>query len=150
MREKNQKKSKKLSAQITLETAIIFPIVIIITAMFIYLSFYIHDFVSVQSIACDLRRQYKMTAAEEMSENVQNRLNKTGLFLSKPTVVIDSKQDKYIVEIKMNWGKKNNIFQHWESDSGNRDVEIEKQMQPDIMYLCRVVCDEIKKRKEKE
>lgn len=133
----------KLSGQITLETAIVMPIVMIVIATFMSISLYVHDVMAIKSYTYALAMEYKDENLSKFKENVLGKIAQIPLFVMSVKAECSQENDSYKVTVypksKGNAGGIKLFF-----DKGNAvTVEVQKNIDTEVMYAFRAVLDEI-------
>lgn len=116
------------SGMITVEASIVVPIVLLVIASLIYMTFYVHDIISIRSGV------YSMV--------IEN--NKTGmpsLFVMNPKVVKTETGNKIKIQIHMNSKAEANFLKNIINSESEESLTIQKTMNTDILYAGRAMID---------
>lgn len=133
----------KFSGQVTLETAIIMPIVMIIVVTFVYISFYIHDVVSIKSYGYSLAMEYRDSSLKDFTEHICNGLTRTPLFIMKINAKCLEENDVYKVVIYSISKEKTGWIGLFFDKSEPLTVKVEKKINTDIIYASRAIFDKL-------
>ena len=76
-------KGNKLKGEITIETAIVFPIVMLMVLLLIYFSMFLHDIVKMKSYAYGARCTYAEMEFKDFESNVEKKFQSIPLFITK-------------------------------------------------------------------
>lgn len=142
---------KKLSAQITLETAIVFFVVFLMVMMFLYMMLFIHDVVviksSIYSIATDI--DGKESDIKNIEKEINERLQKVALFVIKAKTQCVKEGQSYSVSIEMvansNIHKINQIINQ---RNQLKTMRIERHMDKETLYMVNVMREKLENRKD--
>lgn len=125
---KGLKKTKQ--GQISVEAAIIVPIILIVIASLIYMAFYAHDIVSIRSGAYSL-----------MMENTGNREWMPSSFVIKPKVIKTETTNQRKVNLSMSSKGNVNFINKIIQQKNNESLTVQKTMSPEILYAVRALLD---------
>ena len=76
-------KGNKLKGEITIETAIVFPIVMLMVLLLIYFSMFLHDIVKMKSYAYGAGCTYAEMEFKDFESNVEKKFNTIVYYKSK-------------------------------------------------------------------
>lgn len=133
----------KLSGQITLETAIVLPIVMLIVATFISISLYVHDVITVKSYAYSLAVEYRECNLDEFTKNVCGKIARTPLFVMDIKAECTRENDTYKVAIYPRSKDQTGWLKAFFTGRDSITVEVEKKINTEIMYALRAVTDKL-------
>lgn len=138
---------KSLSGNITIETSIVFPIVIMIIASLIYFSFYIHDVITIKSFSYSAGVQNIEKDFDSFEKSVQEKIVCAPLFVLKADVSCSKGGTYYNIYIKSD----SNGYIKWleglmGSNSYYQTIKVEKKISKEILYGYRAICDEFKEK----
>lgn len=140
---KEDEMKQNLSGEITLETAIIMPIVMIIVGTFLSVSLYVHDVVTIKSSAYSLAMEYRTCNFEEFREKVCNKVGHIPLFSMSIKAKCTKEGNKYKVNV---YPLTNNnagwLIKFW-GENDSIIVEVQKKMSIEAMYVLRAVMDNL-------
>ena len=118
------------AGMITVEAAIIVPIVMFVIASVIYMTFYVHDIISIRSGVYSLAME---------SEN--SKMQIPSLFVMAPKVAKTETGNKIKFQVHMD-GKGNVNFLKYIINSGSEEIlTIQKTMNTEILYAGRAMID---------
>lgn len=139
--------TKQFSARITLEAAIIVPIVMFVVAGMLYMTMYVHDVIAMKSKAYEAGIEYVFN--DKSKETVLTKLEKSSFFVINPQVSISEEVEGYAIEISFT-GKGNVKIIHSIVNSGKKQkIYVPKKMSGEILYGSKVLIEELEERKEK-
>ena len=130
----------KYKGQITIEAAIIVPIIMLIVVSLIYLSLYVHDAVVIKAYVYGAGNEYINEEFEKFKKSVSNKVNKASLFVISPQLEFEKQIDGYEISIygnskgKMSWIA-NLINYSYNPES----VVLDKNMSSEIIYIAQVL-----------
>ena len=133
----------KLSGQITLETAIVMPIVMIIVGTFLSISLYIHDVITVKSYAYSLAIEYRECNLEEFAQKVCNQIAQAPLFVMDTKAECARENDGYKIILCPRSKDKTGWLKMFFNKGDLITVEINKTINPEMMYAIRAVIDKL-------
>lgn len=132
--------NKKFKAEMTLEASIVVPIIIIIVLSLIYFAFYIHDVVVVKSSVYSNGVKYINKNIDDFNTQIKKSIEKTTLFVMKPTVECRQDSSSYIIKITLVNKNKVKLWQQL-LEGQLVDIKIQKQMNRATMYKIRGILD---------
>lgn len=124
-----KKLRKTKSGQISVEAAIIVPIVIIVVASFIYMAFYTHDVITIRSGV------YSM-AIEEKGSGVM-----PALFVISPKIVNTENTIQNKMSINMESKGNTNFINNIIHRKKEEILTVQKTMNSEILYVSRALLD---------
>ena len=137
---------KKEKSEVTVETAIVFTVIMILICSMIYLGLFLHDKVAINSYAYSGLVEGADKDESECSKSVQSKVVKTPTFVIKPTARVSSDFNKYTCSIEEREQSSmvflNNIFTN---AMGNQTVDVVRKMPTDKMHLFKTIKDGITK-----
>ena len=137
---------KKEKAEVTIETAIIFTIIMILICSMIYFSLFLHDKVAVKSYAYSGLVESADKDESKCKELVQSKVSKTPLFVVKPSVSVSGDINKYECNLAEREQSTMNFLDKIVNFTiGKQTVEVVRKMPIDKMYLFKAIKDGIKK-----
>lgn len=141
---------KHLSGEMTIEAAIIVPIVMMMIASLMYLCLYIHDGVSIKSYVYAIGNKVIDKENGEFEKNVREEMTRIPLFLMRVNnIQCSSNRSNYIIKINMSIeGKIKWMDKILQINDNEYIIEIEKDLQSEILYAGRAACDGLKNKKE--
>lgn len=133
----------RYSGQITLETAIVMPIIMIVVATFMCIALYIHDVVTIKSYGYSLAMEYRDCSFEEFTKNIKSQITKAPLFVTGTDVKVLNKSGQYKVCVyPKNKDKTGRLSMFFEKDK-SITVSIEKKLNIEAMYAVRAIYDKL-------
>ncbi len=135
----------KLSAQITLEAAIVVPIVMLLVVSSMYLSLYIHDIVAIKSFGYSAAIEYAEEDFEEFRKKVTAKLKNVPLFVMN--IQAECYQEVGAYKVVITFNGISNI--HWlntiiNSGDNFQTIQAERGICTEFMYAVEAVCDKLK------
>lgn len=135
--------NRKLHARITIEAAIVFPVIMMVVVSFIYMALYTHDILTIKSYAYGLGVKNITNNSSDFICNVRKQGKKVPLLVLKTEWDCDDKGTYYEILIDTK-----NTSSKWMKDFigttlTQKRVVIEKSMSTEIMYGYRAVRDEL-------
>lgn len=141
---------KKLSGQITIETSIVFPIVMMIVASLIFISFYIHDVTTIKSFMYSAGIQNIEKDFDEFERQIKAKTQKIPIFIIKPQITCKEKNSHYEIIVNGNYNNQIKWLKNiMASNKIIQTIKVEKNMSGEIMYGLRAVSDELMERRSK-
>jgi H+/gluconate symporter-like permease len=136
---------KQLNAEITIEAAIIVPIVMLVVTGMLYMTMYVHDVIEIKSQAYQAGVEYAFT--NDNKENILNKMSDLPLFVVTPIISVSEEVERYVIKIRMS-GKGNVKMINYIVNSGDEQkIYIQKKMSREILYGSNVLIEELEKRK---
>ena len=133
-------------AEVTVETAIVFTIILVLICSMVYFSLYLHDIVTIKAYTYSGLVEGADKDQDECQKIIYSKLKKTPVFVTVPTASVSGDINKFVCKIseKENGGIKylNKILP---TIVGSQEVEVIRKMPIDKMYLFKAVKDGIKK-----
>ncbi len=137
---------KKERAEITIETAIVFTIIMILICSMIYFSLFLHDKVAVKAYAYSGLVEGADKDESKCKNIVRATIEKTPTFIIRPSVSIDGDINKYTCKVSENEQSTMRFLNKVINPSiGKQEVEVVRKMPIDKMYLFKAIKDGIKK-----
>lgn len=131
----------KHPGQITLETVIIMPIVMIVVATFMCIALYIHDVIVIKSYGYSLAMEHRDENLENFAKNIMSKMTKASLFVTGTNIKCSKEAGTYKIVV----GLKSQDETGWLGTFfyGRKDItiEVERKLNLDIMYAARAVYD---------
>lgn len=130
----------KISAQISLEAAIVLPIVMIIIAAMLSISMYIHDVIVIKSYGYSLITENRDKSFYEFKRASDIKLNKMPLFVTK--IKTEVKSDKSYYQITVWSDNKSSI--KWldimfDEEDKKRVIRGEKSISKELMRAVKAI-----------
>lgn len=130
-------------AEVTVEAAIVIPIVLFVIAGLLYMTLYVHDIVTLRSGAYSAGIEYVFVEEKEEGA-VMARIRELSLFVVKPQVIIKNEIEGYVIHINVR--AKGNV--KFISDIINfgeeQKVYISKRISTEVLYGSKALMEEIK------
>lgn len=127
--------TKRFRGEITIETAIVFPVAIILIMFLIYFTMFLHDVVVLKSYGYAAANQYADEEFSTFEKDVIEQLEQMPLFVLNVENRCVNKLNSYVV--KMSYVSKSNILKFDElinSDKKVYEINVERKMSRDILY----------------
>lgn len=138
--------TKKERAEVTIETAIVFTIIMILICSMIYLSLFLHDKVAIKSYTYSGLVEGADKDKSKCNEIVQAKVRKTPTFVIRPSASFDGDINKYQCHVSE---KEQSTMRFLDKVMtfavGKQEVEVVRKMPIDKMYLYKAIKDGIKK-----
>lgn len=128
-------KRYRLKGEITIETAIVFPVAIILIIFLIYFTMFLHDVVILKSYGYAVANQYADEEFSVFEEDMIEQLEQIPLFVLNVEVRCVNKLNSYVV--KISYVSKSNILKFDELINSNKkvyEINVERKMSRDILY----------------
>lgn len=144
---KRNERLKNLSGQITVESAIVVPIVMMVVEMLMYLSLYIHDITTAKSYVYAIGN--RGDEISEIQKEIKDELNEISLFIMQLSCECTNNINYY--EVMINVKEQNKI--RWIDNFLNvKDskitIKLEKNLNRETLYVYRAVSDILKNEEE--
>ena len=144
----NRHLRRQEEAQLTIETALVFPIVLLILSGLFYMIMYVHDIVEVRSGAYRIGMEYSFGNIDE--KDVENSIKGLPLFVATPKIKISKGLDSYEIAIDLQ-GKGNVNMINIIVNSGDRQIiHIPQTISKEVMYGSRVLLEELESKRGKK
>ena len=133
-------------AEVTVETAIVFTVILILICSMVYFSLYLHDLVTIKAYSYSGLVEGADKDQNECQKIINSKMQKTPLFVTIPDASVSGDINKYVCLIseKENGGI-SFLDKILPTIVGSREVEIIRKMPVDKMYLFKALKDGIKK-----
>ena len=133
-------------AEVTVETAIVFSIILVLIYSMVYFGLYLHDIVTIKAYTYSGLVEGADKDQDECQKLVYSKLKKAPVFVTIPTASVSGDINKYecMVTEKENGGIKN-LNKILPAIVGSQEVEVIRKMPIDKMYLFKAIKDGIKK-----
>lgn len=133
-------------AEVTIETAIVFTIILFLIGSMIYFGLYLHDKVAIKSYAYSGLVDGADKDEGECEEFVRAKIKKAPLFVIRPKVSVSGNINEYRCNISESEHSSMKFLDKiMEFTMGKQDVEVVRKMPIDKMYLFKAIKDGIKK-----
>lgn len=131
---------KKISGEVTVEAAIVVPLILLIVISLIYFAFCIHDILIIRSYAYSAGIESSACDLEDFSDNVKLKISKAPSLMITPIIECYQKNEGYFIEIK---GVNSNAIKIYNNliEGINIKLRIEKSIDRKEMYMIRSVID---------
>lgn len=131
---------KKIRGEVTLEAAIVVPVLILVVISLLYFAFYVHDLLVLKSYAYSAGVEKVGCTLEEFSNDVKLKVGKAPVLIMSPVVDCYKENDDYVIEIK---GRNTSTLKMLNNIMENETIEIKIQqsIKRDNMYAIRSVLD---------
>lgn len=140
-------RTKQFGANITLEAAIIVPIVMLVVAGMIYVTMYVHDVIVLRSKAYEVGIEYSLT--NESKDKTLSKLREVSLFVVNPKVEICEQMESYVIKISLVGKGDANIIYTIVNSGKEQKIYVPKKMSREILYGSKVLIEELEERKGK-
>lgn len=140
MKEKIKKLMKtEISGEITIEASIVVPMVILILAFVLFVSFYLHDIVVTSAFSygriIEINNMKNSSSVQEITEKA---IKEAPLFVAKNS---EERIDKEKVTIVSKYNFPMKWIKVIMDNSNETVIEVEKNMNTEIMYIYKTVLD---------
>ena len=133
---------KQLSGQITLEAALVTPVVMMIIVSAISLTFYVHDVVAIKSAVYEQAVISSEKDFEELKKDIHKKVKETPLWSVNAKVDCTKKLRKYEFDISLTMEKRAGFLQTMlPLNKQNYIVSVEKNINKEMLYGIRAVMD---------
>lgn len=140
--------NRQEEAQLTIETALVFPIVLLILSGLFYMIMYVHDIVEVRSGAYRIGMEYSFGNISE--RDVENSIKGLPLFVVIPEIKVSKALDNYEISVDLQ-GKGNVNMINMIVNSGDRQViHIPQRISKEVMYGSKVLLEELESKRGKK
>lgn len=130
-------------AEVTVEAAIVIPIVLFVIAGLLYMTLYVYDIVTLRSGAYSAGIEYVFVEDKEEGA-VMARIRELPLFVVKPQVIIKNEIEGYVIHINVR-AKGNVKFISDIINSGEEQkVYISKRISTEVLYGSKALMEGIK------
>ena len=136
----------KKKAELTIETAIVFTIIMILIGSMLYFSLYLHDKVTIKSYAYSGLVEGADKEESKCKELVANKINRSPTFVIRKSAEVSEDFNKYCCEVTEN---EQSVMKFLDKiftfTTGKQNVEVVRKMPIDKMYLFKAIKDGIGK-----
>ena len=137
---------RKERGEVTIETAIVFTVIMILICSMVYFSLYLHDKVAIKSYAYSGLVEGADKDDTKCQELIQTKMGRAPVFVIRPTVTFDSDINKYKCDVsEREHSAMNFLDKIFSFTMGKQEVEVVRKMPTDKMYLFKAIKDGIKK-----
>lgn len=139
-------KGNKLKGEITIETAIVFPIVMLMVLLLIYFSMFLHNIVKMKSYAYGAGCAYAEMEFKDFESNVEKKFQSIPLFITKVSAKCGESTNQY--KITLQYTSISNI--KWMEEFINKgnnsyEINVEKRMSRKIFGITSAIRDNVQK-----
>lgn len=135
--------NRKLHARITIETAIVFPVIMMVVVSFIYMILYTHDILTIKSYAYGLGVKNITNDASNFKSNIKKQGKNVPLLVLNTEWDCNDKGTYYEIVIDSKDKTSKWMKEFIDTISTKKRVVIEKSMSSEMMYGYRAVRDEM-------
>lgn len=140
---------KKVSGQITLETAIVMPVMMFIIAGLICVVLYCHDALVINAYVYGTANEHINEGFEALQTALEKTENSAPLFIIRPEIKAEQGLDCIHIEIQAKSpGRKNGIGQIVSKSYQPRQITIEQNMSSEIIYISQTILNQIERNGE--
>lgn len=133
-------------AEMTIETAIVFTIIMFLIGSMIYFGLFLHDKVAIKSYAYSGLVDGADKEEGECEKLVRVKINKAPLFVIRPEASVSGNINEYRCNISESEHSNMSFLDKVMTFAmGKQDVEVVRKMPIDKMYLFKAIKDGIKK-----
>lgn len=133
---------KRMSGQVTVEMAIVFPIIVMILWSLIYVLLYVHDVATIKCFAYSQGIQCADESLGKVKSNVKENIDEIKFYVVKTSCNCKDRGSYFEIEIKV---EGINTPTWLKAIIGNerlvKKIKIEKNMSKEILYGYRAVSD---------
>ena len=134
------------NAELTVETAIVFTIILFLICSMVYCSLYLHDKVAIKAYAYAGMVEGASLEEGECQKTLYKKINKTPVFVIRPSASISGDFNKYRCKIsEKEHSTMGVVSRFFTKTMGSQEVEVVRKMPIDKMYLYKAIKDGIKK-----
>lgn len=133
----------KYSGQISLETAIVMPIIMVVVATFMSIALYMHDVITIKSYGYSLAMEFRDYDFEYFAKNINNKIIKAPLFVMGMNVKCLNESGEYIVVIHSENKESMGWLSVFFKNSKDITINIEKKLNTEIIYAAGTIYDKI-------
>ncbi len=138
--------TNKERAELTIETAIVFTIIMLIICSMIYFSLYLHDKVAIKSYAYSGLIESADKEESKVKTIINNKIKRAPLFVIRPSVSFSGDFNKYKCDISEKEHRSMSFINKILSLTvGNQHIEAVRKMPIDKMHLFKAIKDGIGK-----
>ena len=143
MKEKHEFSDRtKVKGSLTLETALVLPVVMMVIAAILYLSFYAGDAVKAKSLAYNAGICHVDDSEEEFVNSVEEEMEDIGLFVSSASVETQETAGNYQITLTVDANGIGSLLSTLTGGiSGEYNIKIEKKMSTELMYGIAAISD---------
>lgn len=132
--------------EVTIETAIVFTIIMVLICSMLYFSLYLHDKVAIKSYAYSGLVEAADKDESKCKELVKSKVAKAPTFVIRPSASVSGDFNKYSCDVSENKQSAMNFLDNFFTfATDNQEVEVVRKMPIDKMYLFKAIKDGIKK-----
>ena len=136
---------KKEKAEVTIETAIVFTLIMILIGSMIFFGLYLHDKVAIKAYAYSGLVDGADEDEAKCEELVQNKIGKAPVFVIRPSASVSGGFNKYSCDISESERSAMTFLDRILTlTMGKQEVEVVRKMPIDKMYLFKAIKDGIK------
>lgn len=134
------KNKGRYRGEITIETAIVFPIVILMVLSLMYFTMFLHDIVTLKSYAYAMGNKHIKEEFKTFEKNITEEMGHIPLFVIDTETSCSNKLNSYLIKIsysaKSNFLSMNRIINQ---DRRGYEIKVEKNMSRDILYITSAI-----------
>lgn len=138
--------SYKENAQITIETALIVPVVMLVVAGLIYMTLFVHDVIALRSEAYSIGIEYAFSTDKEKG-TISARLREIPLFVVKTKVDFIEEIENYVIKIEISGKGMVTFINKIINNNEIQKVYIPKRMSREVLYGSNALVGELEERK---
>lgn len=137
---------RKDRAELTVETAIVFTVIMVLICSMIYFGLYLHDKVAIKSYAYSGLVEGANKEEEKCKEVVQNKILRAPTFVIRPRPSVTSDFNRYRCDVtEKEYSKMTFLDKIFSFVTGGQQIEVVRKMPIDKMYLFKAIKDGISK-----
>ena len=137
---------RREKAEVTIETAIVFTLIMILIGSMIFFGLYLHDKVSIRAYAYSGLVDGADEDEGKCQELVQSKMSRTPVFVIRPSARISGDFNRYCCDVsESEMSAMTFLDKIMTLTMGKQEVEVVKKMPIDKMYLFKAIKDGIKK-----
>ena len=137
---------RREKAEVTIETAIVFTLIMILIGSMIFFGLYLHDKVAIKAYAYSGLVDGADKDEGKCQELVQNKISKAPVFVIRPSASVSGGFNKYSCDISESERSAMSFLDKIMTlTMGKQEVEVVRKMPIDKMYLFKAIKDGIKK-----
>lgn len=137
--------NKKFSGEMTIEAALVMPVIIVITIALIYMALNIHDSISLKSSMYSMCLEIENDNNKySMDELVKGKIRMAPVFATSLSNVKVNEAGEYRVQYTNEFCAAFKWIDMLVRNEDTKTVKNVKKMSINTMYICKVICDGLK------
>ena len=138
---------KKIQGQITMEAAIVIPIVLMMVVGLIGMVLYSHDALAITAYVYGTANDHINEGMEILQKSLEENINRVPLFIIRPEIETEKKTDSICIRIQGKSKSSLNWMDKLVSESYHPDaITIEQNMSDEIIYISQTILNQMEKK----